>query len=112
MVNESLIVTQDYGKEEETNHVISPSTLRIILSGICIFGIAFNLMVFCKRTRTTNRQTSTTKISLRLLCIMAIADSISLAALLLVLSIQYVGIRNPDIMTIICKVKLVTLFTE
>lgn len=37
---------------------------------------------------------------------MAIADSVSLAALMLVLSVQYVGIQTPAIMTIICKLDL------
>lgn len=44
---------------------------------------------------------------------MAIADSISLFALLVVLSIQYLGIRNPSVMTVICKVIFVFLsFSE
>lgn len=107
-------------ENEEINHVINRSVLQVLLYAICIFGIAFNLMILCKRTRAPlvclkkfitfgmfrNKQASTTRISLRLLCYMAVADSISLAALLIVLSIQYLGIRDPKIMTLICKIDL------
>ncbi|KAI6213204.1 G-PROTEIN-RECEP-F1-2 domain-containing protein [Aphelenchoides besseyi] len=80
--------------------------LRGLLSTICILGIAFNFLVICKRTRGTNRQASTTRIALRLLCFQTIADTISLVALLIPLSIQYVGIRDPDVMAVVCKIDL------
>ncbi|KAI6217846.1 G-PROTEIN-RECEP-F1-2 domain-containing protein [Aphelenchoides fujianensis] len=57
-----------------------------LLSMICVFGIASNLLLFCKRTRGTNRQASTTRIGIRLLC--------------------YVGIRDPRVMAFICKADL------
>ena len=101
------------------------STFRLLLCTICIIGIAFNLLVFCKRTRSSyvlflfyikifsytvkvlffrTRHTSATRVSIRLLGLMALADSMSLAALFVMLSLQYLGIRDPTIMTMICKV--------
>uniref|UniRef100_A0A1I7RMU4 G_PROTEIN_RECEP_F1_2 domain-containing protein n=2 Tax=Bursaphelenchus xylophilus TaxID=6326 RepID=A0A1I7RMU4_BURXY len=101
---------QNYSEKEELQLELhaptSISPLRIFLSATCVFGIAFNVLVFCKGNRTNKRQASTTRISLRLLALMAMADTISLGALLLMLSIQYLGLRNPQTMTVVCKIDL------
>ncbi|CAD5224069.1 unnamed protein product [Bursaphelenchus okinawaensis] len=101
---------QNFSENEELQLELHPPTLisplRIFLIATCVFGIAFNILVFCKRNRPNKRQASTTRISLRLLAFMAVADTISLGALLLMLSIQYFGLRNPNTMTIICKLDL------
>ncbi|KAI6190262.1 G-PROTEIN-RECEP-F1-2 domain-containing protein [Aphelenchoides bicaudatus] len=101
-INESY--SMDYEGDDANHHVINRSILQFLLYAICIFGIAFNMLILCKRTSI--RQASTTRISLRLLCFMAIADSVSLASLLVVLSIQYIGIQDPHTMSIICKFDL------
>lgn len=52
--NDSIIVMDTFEPNEETaTNVVGHQTLRILLSFICIFGIIFNLMVFCKRTKST-----------------------------------------------------------
>lgn len=52
------------------------------------------------------RQSYTTRVSLQLLCFMAIADTISLASLLLMLCTQFLGIENEYTMDLICKVSI------
>uniref|UniRef100_A0A914YN51 G-protein coupled receptors family 1 profile domain-containing protein n=1 Tax=Panagrolaimus superbus TaxID=310955 RepID=A0A914YN51_9BILA len=85
---------------------LSPFAMRMSLYVICIGGIILNIAVFCKRKFRTKRQSYTTRVSLQLLCFMAIADTISLASLLLVLCTQYLGIENETTMDMICKIDL------
>uniref|UniRef100_A0A914DX96 G-protein coupled receptors family 1 profile domain-containing protein n=1 Tax=Acrobeloides nanus TaxID=290746 RepID=A0A914DX96_9BILA len=80
--------------------------MRISLYAICAIGIFLNVAVFWKRKVRSKRQSQTTRISLQLLCFMAAADTISLAALLLLLCTQYLGIKGDTLMSVICKVDL------
>uniref|UniRef100_A0A914D3C8 Uncharacterized protein n=1 Tax=Acrobeloides nanus TaxID=290746 RepID=A0A914D3C8_9BILA len=77
--------------------------MRISLYAICAIGIFLNVAVFWKRKVRSKRQSQTTRISLQLLCFMAAADTISLAALLLLLCTQYLGIKDDTLMSVICK---------
>uniref|UniRef100_A0AC34FSE0 G-protein coupled receptors family 1 profile domain-containing protein n=1 Tax=Panagrolaimus sp. ES5 TaxID=591445 RepID=A0AC34FSE0_9BILA len=88
------------------DRALSPFAMRMSLYVICIGGIILNIAVFCKRKFRTKRQSYTTRVSLQLLCFMAIADTISLASLLLVLCTQYLGIENETTMDMICKIDL------
>ncbi len=54
---------------------------------------------------SSRQQSSTTRLSLSLLCAMAAADTISLAALLVLLSTKYLS-NDPQIMDRICKVAI------
>ncbi|CAJ0565956.1 unnamed protein product, partial [Mesorhabditis spiculigera] len=76
----------------------------VIFVTICVLGIILNISVFWKRKSSrSKRQSSTTHISLSLLCTMAAADTICLVALFFLLSLRYWGVQSDMFFTIACK---------
>ncbi|KAI1720604.1 putative G-protein coupled receptor AH9.4 [Ditylenchus destructor] len=82
--------------------VSSPSTMRICYWMICVVGISLNLVVFRRNKYTRKRY----NFNVKLLSFMAAADTISLSALMLGLSSQYVGLQDINAVALLCKLDL------
>uniref|UniRef100_A0A7E4VZL3 G_PROTEIN_RECEP_F1_2 domain-containing protein n=1 Tax=Panagrellus redivivus TaxID=6233 RepID=A0A7E4VZL3_PANRE len=114
-----LMETTDNGSNPETNgpnysnstkttshRALPPKVMRYSLYFICVVGIILNLAVFFKRKFRSKRQTYTTRMSLKLLCSMALADTFSLTSLLVMLCSDYLGTSNAVVMDLVCKIDL------
>ncbi|GMT11852.1 hypothetical protein PFISCL1PPCAC_3149, partial [Pristionchus fissidentatus] len=86
---------------------ISARLEKALLITICILGITFNVLTFFKNKATRKRSTTTTRVSLSLLRVMAGADTACLAAMLFTLGAGKMGWRSNWLLGIfVCKVNL------
>ncbi|CAJ0929412.1 unnamed protein product, partial [Mesorhabditis belari] len=100
-IRPSTSTPQNFDDEKVTSSI--PFQWSIFLM-ITVVGILLNLSVFWRRRFSTKkRQSTTTQISLQLLCTMAAADTLCLAALFFLLTLRFWGIENTTFFEMACK---------